>query len=280
MITQSNNSPAEVQSKSKSVQSLCLELLLPSNMVATICKEIDYLFRDRGYTPMVVVWMFITQLLSADHSCQQAVTRLNAWRVRRGLGRLSSETTSYCKARSRLPEALFERLLSWTSCRCEEALDKAWLFQGRIVEMVDGWTVTMADTEENQEEYPQMRCHKPGCGFPIARMIGLFSMASGAINHLAIGPYKGKQTGETSLLRSIIDRVLPDRILLADRYYANFWILAYGEMRRIDVVTRVHQQRKVDFRRGLKQGYLDQLAAYEKPARPNWMSVEESADGT
>jgi hypothetical protein len=66
--------------------------------------------------------------------------------------------------------------------------------------MVDGWTVTMADTEENQEEYPQMACHKRGCGFPIARMIGVFSLATGAINHMAIGRYKGKETGETSLL--------------------------------------------------------------------------------
>ena len=90
---------------------------------------------------------------------------------------------------------------------------EAWLFHGRIVEMVDGWTVTMADTPENQEEYPQMTSQKPGCGFPIARMIGVFSLATGAINLTALGAYKGKQTGETSLLRSILDRILPGRIL-------------------------------------------------------------------
>jgi hypothetical protein len=274
---QSNNSPADVQSKLRSAKTLCLDLLAPAPAISKICEEIGHAFRDRTYTPMVVVWMFITQVLSSDHSCQQAVTRLNAWRVARGLAKVSSLTTSYCKARCRLPEELLERLLAWTARKCEEITSEAWLFQGRIVEMVDGWTVTMADTQENQEEYPQTSCQKPGCGFPMARMIGVFSLATGAINHMAIGPHKGKETGETALLRTILDRILPGRILLADRLYASFWLLAAGEMRGVDLVARVHHSRKVDFRRGLKQGYLDQLVGYEKPARPEWMSKEEYA---
>jgi len=272
---QFNDSAAEVQSKLQCASSLVLDFLLPQVAVLRICDELKHKFRDRIYNPMITVWMFVSQVLSADHSCQQAVTRFNVWRVARGLPRVSSETTSYCKARCRLPEALFERLLAWTSQRCEQATDKAWLFRGRVVEMVDGWTVTMADTPENQEEYPQMTSQKPGCGFPIARMIGVFSLASGAINFTALGPYKGKQTGETSLLRTILDRILPGRILLADRYYASFWLMAQSELKGIDLVARVHHKRKVDFRRGLKQGYLDQLVAYHKPQRPKWMSEEE-----
>jgi hypothetical protein len=274
---QSINSSADVQSKLRSAKTLCLDLLLPTPAITKICDEIGHAFRACSYTPMVVVWMFITQVLARDHSCQQAVTRLNAWRVACGLAKVSSETTSYCKARGRLPEELFERLLAWTARKCEEITSEAWLFQGRIVEMVDGWTVTMADTLENQQEYPQPSNQKPGCGFPIARMIGIFSLATGAINHMAIGPHKGKETGETSLLRTILDRILPGRILLADRLYASFWLLAAGEMRDVDLVARVHHSRKVDFRRGLKQGYLDQLVAYDKPARPEWMSKEEYA---
>jgi hypothetical protein len=274
---QSNESVADVQSKLRSAKSLCLDLLLPQVEVFKIWDELGHQYRDRVYNPMIVVWMFVTQVLSADHSCQQAVTRFNAWRVIRGLAKVSSTTTSYCKARCRLPEALFERLLTWTSVRCEQASNEVWLFRDRIVEMVDGWTVTMADSIENQEEYPQMTSQKPGSGFPIARMIGLFSLATGAINHTALSPYKGKQTGETSLLRTILDRLLPGRILLADRYYASFWLLAAKEMRGIDLVARAHHLRKVDFRRGLKQGYLDQIVVYHKPQRPTWMSEEEYA---
>ena len=275
MNAQSSNLVTDVQSKLRSAKALCLDLLLPGPAILKICDQIGLKFRDCDYTPMVVVSMFISQVLSSDHSCQQAVTRLNAWRVALGLKRVSSETTSYCKARGRLPEKLFERLLAWTALKCEEISSETWLFQGRVVEMVDGWTVTMADTQENQRAYPQMGCHRPGCGFPIARMIGVFSLATGAIKHMAIGPYKGKLTGESSLLWSILDRILPGRILLADRYYASFWLLAAGEMRGIDLVTRVHRSRKVDFRRGLKQGYLDQLVTYSRPPRPEWMCPKE-----
>lgn len=274
---QSSNSPVDVQSKLRSAKTLCLDLLLPMPAILKICDEIGHTFRDRTYNPMVVVWMFITQVLSSDHSCQQAVTRFSVWRIAQGLKRVSSETTSYCKARCRLPEELFERLLAWTSRKCEQVSCDTWLFHERIVEMVDGWTVTMADTAENQKEYPQNASCKPGCGFPIARMIGVFSLPTGAINHMAIAPCKGKATGETSLLRSVLDRVLPGRILLADRLYASFWLLAASEMRGIDVVARAHRFRKVDFRRGLKQGHFDQLVAYEKPQRRKWMSREEYA---
>lgn len=277
MHAQFSDPSADIQSKLQSAKTLCLDLLLPTPAISKICDEIGHTFRDCTYTPMVIVWMFITQVLASDHSCQQAVTRLNAWRVTRGLARVSSETTSYCKARGRVPERLFERLLDWTTRKCEEITSEAWLVQGRIVEMVDGWTVTMADTLENQQEYPQPFNQKPGCGFPIARMIGIFSLATGAINHMAIGPHKGKETGETSLLRTILDRILPGRILLADRLYASFWLMAAGEMRSVDLVARVHHSRKVDFRRGLKQGRLDQLVGYHKPARPEWMSKEEYA---
>ena len=275
MHNQSSESACDVEEKLRCASSLVLDLLLPQAEVIRICEELKYEFRDRLFNPMITVWMFISQVLSADHSCQQAVTRLNAWRVSRGMTRVSSETTSFCKARGRLPEQLFERLLAWTAQRCEQAANSAWFFQGRIVEMADGWTVTMADTRDNQREYPQMRSQRPGCGFPIARMIGVFSLATGAINLTALGPYQGKKTGETSLLRSVLDRILPGRILLADRYYASFWLLALSEMRQIDLVARVHQLRRVDFRRGLKQGYLDQLVAYPKPGRPSWMSVSE-----
>ena len=272
------STPAQrVKINSRCASSLVSELLMPSERIAKICDEIGYQFRARTYTPMVTAWMFILQVLSADHSCQQAVARFNTWRVARGLPRVSSETTSYCKARCRLPETLFERLLAWTAQQCQAASPATWLFRGRIVEMVDGWIVTMADSKENQEAYPQQRGQKAGCGFPLARMIGVFSLATGAINLTALGPYKGKETGETSLLRSILDRISPGRILLADRYYATFWLLAQSEMKGIDLVARAHHLRKIDFRKGLKQGYLDQLVSYQKPKRPKWLTPAEYA---
>lgn len=278
MSDQSNIATASIQSRLQSAKTLCLDLLLPTEAVATICSQIGYKFRRCEYTPMVVVWMFISQVLSADHSCQQALSRFNAWRVLNGLKRVCSDTTSYCKARCRLPELLFERLLCWTADKCSELEGDAWLFHGRIVELVDGWTVTMADTAKNQRAYPQQSYLRRGCGFPIARMIGVFSLATGAIKYRAIGKYQGKKTGETTLLSSIFSRILPGKILLADRYYGTFWLLAAGQMRNIDLITRAHSSRKIDFRRGHKQGHLDQVVAYPRPICPDWMTDEQYAE--
>lgn len=207
MRTELTDSEDELQSKIHSASQLVHEFLSPNPEVFRTCKELGVKFRDRIFNPMITVWMFVTQVISPDKSCQKAVTRLNAWRVTQGLPKVSSKTTSYCKARGRLPEAIFERLLRQTATQCEEVTNEIWLFCGRVVEMVDGWTVTMADTEENQETYPQIANQKPGCGFPMARMVGLFSMATGAIKFTAMSAYQGKQTGETSLLRTIIDRI-------------------------------------------------------------------------
>ena len=220
MLNELNDPDDQRQNKIHSISMVVRQLLSPNRHVLQLCDELGFGFRDRICNPMVTVWMFVTQVIAADKSCQKAVTRFNAWRVANELPKVSSETTSYCKVRCRLPEQLFERLLRWTATRCEEATSDTWLFHNRVVEMVDGWTVTMADTEENQEEYPQMESQKPGCGFPIARMIGVFSLATGAINFTAMAAYQGKQTGEASLLRTILNRIARGRILLADRYYA------------------------------------------------------------
>ena len=278
MHDQSNESDATIQIKRNRLSASVTELLLPSGLIDRLCEEVGHEYRERIYTPSIVVWMFIMQVLSKDHSCQQVVARFNGWRIAQGLRRVSSDTTSYCKARIRLPEKLFERLLALTAARCEEAIDQALLFHGRQVIMVDGWTVTMADTSDNQQAYPQLKSQKRGCGFPIARMVGLFSLATGAIERFAIAPYAGKQTGETSLLRLIWTRVLPGQIVLADRYYATYWLLASSEKQGIDFVARVHHLRTVDFRRGMKLGRFDQLVVYQRPKqRPQWMSTEEYA---
>lgn len=275
MSDQFNASPQEAQSKFRNVSIFVSELLLPSGVVAAICQEIGFSFRRRVYSPMVVVWMFVMQTLSADHSCQQVVTRLNAWRMAQGLPRSSGDTTSYCQARSRLPIALFERLLAWTARKCDEAGVGDWRFQGREVVIVDGTTVTMADTRANQAAYPQIANQQPGCGFPLARIVHVFSLATGAATMFAMGRYAGKATGETSLLRTLLSQFHAGEIVLADRYYASYWLLALSELRGIDIVARAHHLRKIDFRRGLRQGNCDQVVGYSKPQRPTWMTQRE-----
>ena len=77
----------------------------------------------------------------------------------------------------------------------------------------------MPDTEANQEKYPQQAGHEPGLGSPIARLVGCFSMATGMLQRMAMGPYQGKQTGETALLRQIMNLFQAGDIALVNKLF-------------------------------------------------------------
>ena len=157
---------------------------------------------------------------------------------------------------------------------CEKQVEEKWLWHGRHVHLVDGTTVNMPDTPENQAEYPQQSQQSEGIGFPIARLVVLLSLATGMLMDMAMGPYAGKETGETALLRRLLDRFAPGDILLADRYYCSYFMVAMLLARGIDFVTRVHQRREVDFRRGRRLGENDHIVEWIRPEKPDWMSQE------
>jgi hypothetical protein len=229
------------------------------------------------YSPAVTVWVFLSQCLSADHSCRDAVARLLAWRVAQGLQPCSADTGAYCTARGDLPEEALHALVRETGKAVEDESPDAWLWHGRKVRVVDGSTLTMPDTPENQAVYPQQKNQKPGCGFPIARILVIFSLSVGTVLEAAIGKYKGKQTGENSLLRGLYAALNDGDILLADRYFSGWSDIALPLARGIDIVVRKHQARRTDFRTGTRLGKDDHLVVWTKPERPKWMSVERYA---
>ena len=229
------------------------------------------------YTPAITVWVFLSQCLSPDHSCRDAVARLVAWRLTQGLPSCSADTGAYCTARSDLPEEALHTLVRDTGKQVEDESPERWLWHGRKVRVVDGSTITMPDTPENQAAYPQQNTQKPGCGFPIARILVIFSLAAGTVLDAAIGKYQGKQTGENSLFRKLYDVMDDGDVILADRYFSGWSDIALPLARGIDIVVRKHQHRPTDFRTGKRLGKDDHLISWMRPARPKWMSVEQYA---
>ena len=136
--------------------------------------------------------------------------------------------------------------------------------------LVDGFTFSMPDTEKIR---PSIRSttQQPGLGFPIARFVVLLSLATAMVSDLAIGPYVGKETGETALLRELLERLNPGDILLADRLYCSYFMICLLLAAKVDFVTRLHQRRTADFRRGTRLGPGDHLVAWSRPAKPDWM---------
>lgn len=251
--------------------------LLPQDRIEKAFGNARWLWQGWIYTPAVTVWVFLSQCLSPDHSCRDAVARLIAWRLAFGLKPCSADTGAYCTARGDLPEEALHGLMRETGKQVEDESPKTWLWHGRRVRVVDGSTITMPDTEENQAVYPQQKTQKPGCGFPIARILVIFSLSLGTVLEAAIGKYHGKQTGENSLFRTLYDALDEGDIILADRYFSGWSDIALPLQRGIDIVVRKHQHRRTDFRTGERLGKDDHLVSWMRPKRPKWMSDSQYA---
>ena len=256
---------------------LCFAGLLSEHRINQAFGEARELWQGWIYTPAVTVWVFLAQCLSRDHSCRDAVAQLMAWRTAGGLSACSAETGAYCTARDAVPEEACRARVRETGSRAATELPPSWLWQGRNVVTGDGSTITMADTPENQAEYPQMASQSPGCGFPIARIVVLFSLSLGTVLEAALGPYQGKQTGEPSLFRRLHDALQAGDVFLADRCFSGWCDLMLLILRGVDVVVRKHQGRPTDFRTGRRLGKDDHLIVWKKPQRPDWMTPEQYA---
>ena len=245
--------------------------VLPAQELMRVVQEEVDLWRDRLYAPLVALRLFVEQVLHTDHACQDVVVRYASERVAQGEARISLSTGPYCNARLRLPLGLVVRLGKRVGERLQDGCAQGWKWRERSVKIVDGTTVTMPDTEDNQARYPQHSEQKHGLGFPIARLVALVSLGCGAVLDWAMGPCKGKQTGEDALLRLLYRSLVKGDIVLADRYHCSYFTVAVLYLMGVDVLTRQHARRVTDFRRGKRLGKRDHLVVWERPVRPEWM---------
>jgi len=242
--------------------------ILTDQIVAQAMTAAEGVWKDRIYTPLITLWVFLGQVLSADHSCRAAVARLIAHRLSRGESACSAETGAYCQARKRLPEKFCSEAARQTGRALDRQGKAQWLWKGRRVYVYDGSTVSMPDTPANQAAYPQNVVQKPGLGFPIARITAVFSLACGAVVDLGICRYAGKGQSELGLLRTLWDIFVPGDVVLADRYMCAWTEMVMLKQRGVEVVTRLNIQRKADFRRGTRLGPRDHIVEWRKPRKP------------
>ena len=228
------------------------------------------------YTPPLTLWAFLSQVLFKDEhrSCRAAVARVVVLLVALGRGPCSDNTGAYCRARAKIPVAVVRRLTLQVADACEQQVPAHWLWKNRHVHLVDGTTASTPDTPANQAQWPQPATQKPGLGFPLIRMVVLLSLATAMVTGMAMGPYKGKETGETALLRELFHRLHAGDVVLADRYYCSYFMIALLRELGVDVVVRLHQQRDADFHRGRRLGAGDHVVEWLRPAKPAWMDQE------
>jgi putative transposase len=249
--------------------------VLPEEDIQAVFDEEGVAFAQQDsevYTPALTLWAFLSQVLFKEEqrSCLAAVSRVVV--LMAVLGReVSDNTGAYCRARAKLPEVVLRRLTQDLARRSEQQVPSAWLWHGRHVKLVDGTTVSMPDTRANQQAYPQAPTQLPGLGFPIARMVVLMSLATAMVCGMELGPYAGKETGESALLRKLFGQLDSQDIVLADSYYCSYFLIVLlGEL-ALDFVVRLHHRRRADFRLGQRLGQRDHLVQWLRPAKPEWM---------
>ncbi len=247
--------------------------ILTEASIRDVLNEHGVQFRDRVFSPVTTIWGFLGQVLSEDHSCRDAVSRIIAHRAANGITVCSPNTASYCNARSRIRTSVLSTLARRTAEELQTSIADQWKWNGRSVFIVDGSSVSMPDTPKNQRKYPQPPNQKPGLGFPLARIAVLLSLATGACHDLAIAPYKGKGTGETNLFRRMYDTLKPGDVVLADALFDDYFIACELCNRGIDIIARAQYERTGS--RIVQSRPDGDILVWQRPNKPRGMTGEQ-----
>lgn len=269
---------SSIRSRARSTEAVEFFNLLTSAELLQTTEALLPEHRERLYPPTVTLSIFMRQVLEADSSCQKAVNSWAAQRTADGLSACSVRTGGYCRARQRLPLEMVTALTRQTGQLLSQKALPQWRWRGRAVKLVDGTGLSMPDTPENQAVYPQPSTQAAGVGFPLARLVMVICLATGVALDAAIGPHRGKGSGELGLVRRLLMGFSPGDVMLADALYCNYFLIAALVAQGVDVLFEQNGSRITDFRCGHSLGTRDHIVRWPKPAtRPEWMTPQQYA---
>jgi len=252
--------------------------VLEAESIQQVFREEEGLFGQNDiFSTPIVLWAFLAQTLRDGKgiACAAAVADIATYLLQTGQRPPSGDTGDYCRARAKLKLTALQRLVRESAQQLEEQAPRGWLWKGLHAKLVDGFTFTMPDTPANQAQFPQNPAQRPGVGLPIARVCAVLSLATAGLWDLAVGPYEGKETGESALLRRLLATFEKDDVVVFDRHYCSFLMLALLAQGGQHVCARLHQRRPSDFRRGRRLGPGDHLITWTRPKKPSWMTQEQ-----
>ena len=218
--------------------------------------------REQIYSLRRTFFGFLYQVLNPDCACREVVRQIQSLLALSSSRHVSPSTGAYCQARARLPLELLQRLRCAIASHARQA-EELWL--GFRVKVIDGTGLSMPDTAKNQRAYPQSAEQKPGCGFPWLKLVGIFSLGTGVLLDYSRG---NKHQHELKLLHRLLDLFKPGDLVLADRGFSSYTLLALLFLKNVPSVFRLHHARSGDLRRGKRLGKHDRLVVWKKPE--NW----------
>jgi hypothetical protein len=276
------------------VESLCQsgELLLPKllddqeieSLLRELCPDDTTSRRNRIFTIPVTLTLFVQQVLSKDCGCKAVIAMLNKQRKKDNLSEVSTNTTSYCEARMRLPLPLIVTLMRHTADLAFSNLRSDWRWFGHRVLLVDGLVVHAPDTPANQEVFPQPHSQLPGMGFPQVRVCASICLTSGVVTDVQYGPVEGKKTGEATLFRQMFSKFMPGDIIVADSNFECYRDLAMLKSQGVYMVCNMNGTRTSPFT-GTCQVIEETIKTLPRPefdksrfTREEWDRLPETLD--
>jgi hypothetical protein len=250
-------------------QSLChLELLLGPLLPPGLLCQADEgpNSRERVYSVRRTFFAFLYQVLNPDCPCREIVRQVQALLALQDQSRVDEGTSAYCQARKRFPLDTLQRLRVAVAAAGEKTAER---WYGLRPKLIDGTTVSAPDTPKNQRTYPQSRSQKPGCGFPLIRLLGVFSLATGVLLDYGKG---NKHQPELGLLWKLLDQFKPGDLAVADRGFCSYVLMALLLRLGVASLFRLHQRRSADLRQGKRLGKSDRRFTWLKPLeKPHWL---------
>jgi len=218
--------------------------------------------REHIYSVRRTFFGFLYQVLNPDCPCREVVRQIQSLFALLSSRKVSQDTGAYCLARARLPLDILARLRCAVAAHAGKAED---LWNGFRLKVLDGTAVSMPDTLKNQRAYPQSAEQKLGCGFPFMKIVGIFSLSTGVLLDYAKG---NKHQHELNLLHRLLDVFKAGDLVLADRGFSCYTLLALLWRKKVPALMRLHHARSGDLRRGKRLGKHDRLILWRKPQ--NW----------
>ena len=215
--------------------------------------------REQIYSIRRTFFGFLYQVLNPDCPCREVVRQIQSLFALVSSRKVSQCSGAYCIARARLPLDTLARLRCAVAAYAGKAEE---LWNGWRVRVLDGTAVSMPDTAKNQRAYPQSAEQKPGCGFPFLKIVGIFSLSTGVLLDYAKG---NKHQHELSLLHRLLEVFKAGDLVLADRGFSCYTLLALLWRKGVPALMRLHHARSADLRRGKRLGKNDRLILWRRP---------------
>jgi hypothetical protein len=243
--------------------SLMFDWLLPAERLQAASKS----RRRRHYDNVTTFWAWLSQVFDENESCMQAVAKVQAWRAEAGLPAPASDTSSYCVARRSLEDGFLDGANDMILGRMAPAVGGEERWHGMVLKALDGSSVRLMDTPENQLAYPQPEGQKPGCGFPVMAVAGVLNLSHGGWEGFATMRHSDH---ELSAAAELLDHFQEGDLVLADRAFNSYELVAQLLERGAHSLMRLHQARagSLDWSKGERVGKHQRIVTWRKPARP------------